>query len=804
MKELLPLFKNPTHYLGCELNSVHKSEDTPVKWALAFPDLYPVGVSYFGHQILYWILNKHPDIWAQRVYAPSKEVGEILKKYNTPLATLEGDMPLHLMDVIGFSITHELCYTTILYMLDLANIPFYSEERTDPFPLIIAGGESTFNPNPIRDFFDAFVIGDGEEIVIDISNIILKAKKQGKSKEEILIDLSNIEGIYVPFFGKKKIKKRLYNKFNREDFPIKQIVPFGKPVHDRYVIEITKGCSRGCRFCFAGMVSRPVRERNIDSLGEILDKGLILTGYEDVGFLSLSVGDFSLLDELFSIVLTRCEKEHLSLSLPSLRAGTIPEPLLKHLGRLKKTGLTLAPEAGTQRLRDVINKGITEKDILNHTRWAFENGWQKIKLYFMIGLPTETKEDLDGILELCLKILKSAPKNFRRINVSASISPFVPKPHTPFQWERQNTLEEIREKIGYLRKIFRPYKKLKLSWPILEMSIIEGVFSRGDSNLCKAIERAYFAGDVFTSWKEYFNYSLWLDVFKDLAIDFNGYLAKREEEDILPWDFIDTGVNKEFLKKERERAKKAENTPDCRWGKCSGCGVCDFKEVMPLINSREKSIKKFKIDIQDKEVNFSKKWPYLFWFEKIDRASFLSQLELQRVIERIMRRAKVPMAFSKGYSPRPKMSFGRALPVGVWSLNEYVLVQVLKRLDSNIVKVLNKSSINGIKFTHIEFRRENFNVPLSSKELFKIRFSRNQADFIKEFRSAILNDLVVEKKSSTIPLKDLIKEWKIEDNEIYLLFDWTKIYINPLTIIRTIYPKSDMLDFCLIKQKQFF
>ncbi len=806
MKELLPLFKNPTHYVGCELNSVHKPKDIPLKWGLAFPDLYPVGVSYFGHQILYNILNTHPRIWAQRVYAPSKEVGEILRQNNVPLATLEGDIPLKELDILGFSITHELCYTTVLYMLDLANIPLYSSKRDNgTYPLIIAGGEGILNPIPMEDFFDALVIGDGEDVVLEISELLLGAKEKDIPRIEILKALSHIKGVYVPSISTGPIKRRLYSAFHPEAFPVKQVVPFGRPIHDRYVIEIAKGCTRGCRFCFAGSVNRPVRERDISTIREVLNKGLDITGYEEVNLLSLSVGDFSLLNELFSVVLTRCNRDNISLSLPSLRAGSIPHSLIQYLGKFKKTGLTLAPEAGTQRLRDVINKGITEEDILNHAKWAFENGWQKIKLYFMIGLPTEEVEDLDGILRLCLKILDMAPKGMKRISITASISPFVPKPHTPFQWERQNNLKEIKDKIFHLKRIFRPYKRIRLNWPMLEMSIIEGIFARGEKILTKAIEEAYLRGDVFTSWKEHFDFRLWLQVFESLGIDYKKYLGPRELNKKMDWDFIDIGVSKDFLEKEMEKARSEKITLDCRWGRCVKCGACDFKEIKPLINSRQKHEHNIShlITHNTKEI-VEGRFSYMLWFEKTHYASYLSQLELQKVLERIMRRARLPLYFSKGYSPRPKMSFGRALPVGLWSLNEYVLIQVQKRLDPDIIGVLNKFSIHGIKFTKLEFIEQDKKVPMSVKEVFEIQFLRDKRSYIEHFSSLDIDNVVIEKKDKTFLLKDVILDFNIDKDRVKMVFDWARVYINPLLIIRKIWPDIKMLDFCLVKQQQFF
>ena len=804
MKGLLPLFENPSHYIGQEINSIHKSRDIPLKWCLAFPDKYPVAVSYFGHQILYWILNSREDIWAQRVYAPSKEVAKILRIKNEVLCTLEGDMPLTSMDIIGFSITHELCYTTILYMLNLGKIPILAKDRTDLCPIVIAGGEGVFNPTPLEPFFDAFVIGDGEEVVLEISDLYLKCRAKSLSREEILNELAILEGVYVPILGNTPVKRRIITYLKDLYVPKKQIVPFGRPVHDRYVVEISKGCTRGCRFCYAGMINRPVRERAVSEIGSILNEGLKATGHGEVGLLSLSVGDFSKLDELISVTFSKCISENISLSLPSLRAGSVPENFIKYLGKLKSRGLTLAPEAGTQRLRNVINKGISEQDIINHARWAFENGWQQIKLYFMIGLPTETKKDLEGIFELCLKVLETAPKLTKRVKVSASISPFVPKPHTPFQWERQNSLDEIKEKIRFLNKMFKKNKWLNLSWPTLEMSVVEGIFSRGDNILANVILEAYLSGDVFTSWMEHFDYNLWARVLKKHGIDVSKYLGPRVIDEELPWDFIDTGVSKKFLKKEFIKAKEAEVTSDCRWGECAGCGVCDFKELYPILNSKQKSTDNLAISLNKKLGEDQERYSYLFWFEKKDFAAYLSQLELQKVIERIMRRANIPLAYSQGYNPRPKISFGRALPVGVISLCEPFGIQVLKKLDEDIVDELNRNSIPGIRFTSYEHIEGRVKVPCSTKELFELIFINNKECYLSGFNEDSIKGVIFNKKNKEIPLDLIVEKWENKNDSIYFLFDWRAFYLNPLIIIRSIFTNIDPLDFRLIKLKQFF
>ncbi|MFO7727332.1 MAG: TIGR03960 family B12-binding radical SAM protein, partial [Desulfonatronovibrio sp.] len=455
MKELLPYLPKPSHYLGNEVNSVHKDkEKISVRIGLAFPDLYEVGMSYLGQKLLYKQVNDQPDFWAERVFAPTVEASLVLKKHGLPLCTLESDTPLDRLNILAFSLTHELCYTNILYMLDLAGIPLYSRDRGDNYPLVIAGGGATFNAEPVADFFDFMVLGDGEKLLVRVAQMVGQAGAEQWSRTDLLQKLKNVPGIYIPSFFQSNsrtglepvhedyrvVRKGLVRDLNQVAFPTDQVIPYGKIVHDRFSVEVARGCTRGCRFCQAGNIYRPVRERKVPSIVSIIDQALRQTGLEELSFLSLSTGDFSALEKLFMESFTRCQSEQVSISLPSLRVGSVNEKLMKLIARIRHTHATLAPEAGTQRLRDVDNKGVTEEELLSHTETLFNLGWNGVKLYFMIGLPTETDKDLEGIRDLCLKVLKTGAKAGKRLQITASISPFVPKPHTPFQWESQITL----------------------------------------------------------------------------------------------------------------------------------------------------------------------------------------------------------------------------------------------------------------------------------------------------------------------------------------------------------------------------
>ena len=489
MRKLLPLLPKPSHYLGAESGAIKKDPaDVSARVALAFPDLYEVGMSYMGHAILYDAVNARPDLWAERVYAPTKEAAAILRVHGTPLATLESDTPLADVDVVGFSITHELCYTNVLYMLDLAGLALRAADRGEDGPLVMAGGGCVFNAEPLAPFMDCMVLGDGEDVLIEILDTVAAAKRDGAGKSALLERLAALPGVYVPAYyapgpdgtmvpvgpGPASVEKRIVADLNEAPFPRRQPQAFDA-VHDRYTIEIARGCTRGCRFCQAGMIYRPVRERTLDTLEAIITEGLDTSGYGELSFLALSAGDFSTLSGLFARSFPRCLAEQVALSLPSLRVGSVNEEIMQLIAGIRRTGATLAPEAGSQRLRDVINKGVTEEELLEHVRTLFDNGWSSVKLYFMIGLPTETDADLDAILDLCRKVATVGQGN-RRLQVTAAISPFIPKPHTPFQWEAQISYETIRARVGRLLDIFRPHRRLRLKWHAAEMSWLEGIF----------------------------------------------------------------------------------------------------------------------------------------------------------------------------------------------------------------------------------------------------------------------------------------------------------------------------------------
>ena len=595
---ILKKVEKPSRYIGNEYNSVHKNPvDMNIRFGFCFADVYEIGMSHLGMKILYHLLNSADDIYCERFFTPWVDMEEQMRTHNVPLFSLETKTPAKEFDFLGFTLQYEMSYTNILNMLELGNIPLFSNDRTEEDPIICAGGPCAYNPEPLADFVDFFMLGEGEEIMMEVMDLYREVKKNGGTKDDFLKKAVTIEGVYVPKFydvsynedgtirsftknfedAPDKIKKRIIKDLDTCFAPDNIIVPFMEIVHDRIMLEVFRGCIRGCRFCQAGMIYRPVRERSPETLMDLAQRLIKNTGYEEISLSSLSTSDYTKLKELTDGLIDMTEEKKISLSLPSLRLDNFSMELMQKVQKVRKSGLTFAPEAGTQRLRDVINKNITEEDLHNAAQMAFSGGYGTVKLYFMIGLPTETDEDILGISRLAdevVSIYKHTDKEIRNKNlrVTVSVSSFVPKPFTPFQWVGQNTQETLFSKQMLLKEAIRN-RYVSYNWHESTLSVLEAVFARGDRRLSKVLAEAHRLGAKFDSWHEFFHMDTWMEAFKNTGIDPDFYnVRERTYEEILPWDHIDIGVSKEFLMRENEKAKRGETTGNCR-EKCAGCGV---------------------------------------------------------------------------------------------------------------------------------------------------------------------------------------------------------------------------------------
>jgi radical SAM family uncharacterized protein/radical SAM-linked protein len=712
-QEVLHLVQKPSRYLGSEHNSIHKDPNSvTVRLALAFPDLYDIGLGNLGLHILYAILNKLDYCWTERVYAPDIDLEEILRARGLPLFSLESKTPISELDGIGFTLQSELTYTNILNMLELSGIPLRTADRAESDPLTFCGGPAVFNPEPLVYFMDFFVFGDGEDIVIEIAEVL----RLHKTRSARLLALSQIEGIYVPVLyptevvpngeihplrTHPKIRKRITKDLNAATFPVEYIVPYTQQVHDRISLEVLRGCTQGCRFCQAGMTTRPVRERSIDNIEDLMDRTLKATGYEEVSLVSLSTCDHSQVRNMVQRVVEKATPERVSISLPSLRLDSFSVELADMVAGIRRSGLTFAPEAASPRLRAVINKWIPDEELLQMSAQAYKLGWGHVKLYFMIGLPTERDDDVEAIADLTIRTVEQGKQFNPKAKVNTGVSTFVPKPFTPFQWAAQISPEETRRRQRILSEHFYKNSSIKFGRHAPDETFLEGLVSRADRRAGDLLERAFQLGCRFDAWDEHRNMKQWHQAIEDVEFDVEHQFRERNLDEPLPWDHIDILIPKKWFQEDWQRAVELKHAEDCRHSKCHRCGVIDQERDLcahmlrrsiegrkiekdfvrspnPYIKPSE-NIGKPPVWIDDSQIVQR----LVFRISMTGSAAFLGHLETMNAWIRALRRAGFPVAYSKGFHPHPKIAFDSARPLGEQSIASYIDIQLTEVLDSH-------------------------------------------------------------------------------------------------------------------------
>jgi len=706
---ILPLVTKPSRYTGGELNSITPSGEHKVHVALALPDVYEIGMSNYGLRILYSLLNRRQDVSCERVYTPWPDMAERLRAAGVPLYALESHRPLNQFDVVGFSLQSELSYTNVLYTLDLGGIPLAAGDRDERHPLIVAGGPCCVNPLPMSRFMDCFAIGDGEEVLGEIVDVYRDWNR--RKRDDLLSALARIPGVYVPLRhgvggqgsgvgdGTATIHRRVVTALREDDFPYPPVLPTCEIVHDRLTLEIARGCTQGCRFCQAGMLNRPYRFRPVDDVIRIADKAIRASGWEEVSLLSLSTLDYPYLLELVSRLNAKLEKVRVAVSLPSVRGEGFSPELAAALKHVKKSGLTFAPETASPRLRALVNKSISEEKILESVRTAVQAGWQGIKLYFMVGLPGESTAEAGEIARFVDEVARAG----RSAQVRFNLSPFVPKPHTPLQWAGFESVASLNEKIHDIKAGLRR-RNVKAKWESPEVSCLQAMLARGDEKLGAVLEWVFRHGGVFQEWTEKFSYDLWQQAFAENALDLNAYLAPRNRDAALPWDFVDAGVSREFLEREAARAENGEFTADCRQGECTDCGMrnaeCGKKaEVIRIPQSEFRGPLTPDPGTLNPEVEYGRyrrkivapetlKLKFRLKYSVGESFRYAAHLDIVRAFYRALRRSEVPVAYSQGFAPRPSVAFGPPLSVGLTSSEEYLDLQMAGHYPGNLVRDL--------------------------------------------------------------------------------------------------------------------
>jgi len=774
----------PARYIGNELNSIAKNPAGKLNITLAFPDLYEIGMSFTGLQILYHLINKEKDLFCERVFSPWEDMEKLLRDSKTTLFSLETKTPLDKMDVIGFSFQYELSFTNVLNILDLGNIPIKSKDRLNSeLPLIFAGGPCVFNPEPMSRFIDVFYIGEAETELIYIFNYIKKEKDNGKSRKEILEVLNKeFNCLYIPILEKeeiignftvpvlnKEIIRTFPDNFKPEDFPETLILPNTSVVYDRITLEISRGCDEGCRFCQAGMIYRPAREREPLDLINSAENLTENTGHGEISLSSLSAADYPAIENLVETMIDRFIDDRVSIALPSIRADRFKEDFAQQIKRIRKTGFTIAPEAGSQKLRNIINKNLCEEDILSAAKTAYDNGWDHIKLYFMIGLPFEEDSDIEEMVALTEKIAKMKRKGY----VVLSVSSFVPKPHTPFQWAEQITTKEISRKQQLIKSLIR-LRNVKFRYHDADQSFIEGLMARGDRTAGSLIEYIFNNKGRFDSWGECFSMELWEKAIKETNFNSDFIHQEFNPETIFPWDFINTSVAKEYTLKEWDKAIKGEATVYCDTiEKCNNCKACSPTILKSRFKNKENMKKVLKEEVSKSRLfepnENSNRFTYLFSYSKLGLIKLISHLDLKTVLIRGLRIAKLSISYTKGFNPRPIISFAPALELGIEGENEYFIAEFSEKLniEETILK-LNNNLPDGVKIKSckpIAFEKRNF--------LSQTAITDYLVTFDKQTELTAWKDKTYTKKSKkgykTLLIADFIKNIKEIDNCNYLI-----------------------------------
>ncbi len=698
INEVLPLVTKPIRYTNSEYNAFYFDPGTRrVNWVLAVPDVYEIGMSNYGLRILYSIINRLPDASCERCYVPWPDFGEALRTNGLPLYALESKRPVKEFDILGVSLQSELCYTNLLYLLDLAGIPRHRQERRAGDPLVVAGGPCAVNPLPLADFVDAFVVGDGEEVIREITAVY--ADWDRRQRDGLLKALVRLDGVFVPGFNGGdggRVVRRVVKELREEDFPFPPLVPICEITHDRLTVEIARGCVRGCRFCQAGMINRPLRFRDVDQIVRLVERGIRASGWEEVSLLALSALDYPYFLELVERLNSRLRERRVAISLPSTRGEDFTPELAFNLQEVKKAGLTFAPETASGRLRALINKHISEVKIMESIRNALDAGWGGVKLYFMLGLPGETEEDVKEIGRFVNEIARLCRGRMVRFN----LTPFIPKPHTPLQWAGFAPLAVTREKMEVLKGMLTR-RNIKPKWESVESSFVQALLARGDERLGEVIERVYERGGVFQEWTEFFRFSLWEEACAEAGVDPQVYLAEKPVTEKLPWDFIDVGVSKEFLREEYRRAQAGAATPDCLQGECSGCGACPgVKPGVPAPVARageDEPAARYGRRARPVREFSELKSRFRLKYVVDEQFRFAAHLDRVRAFYRTLRRSELPVVYTRGFAPKPMLSFGPPLPVGLTSDGEYVDVYLSYHYSGNVVRDLGAFLPRGLK-----------------------------------------------------------------------------------------------------------